>query len=266
MLYRTIQDWDWYDDPFMFSLWIHLLLEANWKDGEWHGEEVKRGQIITSVAKLSASTGLSDKQVRICLERLVKGGEIEKKTANKWTKITICKYDTYQSFADDGGQTNGKQTANKGQAEGKQGATIEKGNKGITEERKKEKKDANASKEKDEAVENLYSFYPSKCPMRNSSTGKNSKCKEKIKSLLNQYTVEELTEIFNRYVNETYGVHYMMNFGTFLNNLPDYSDTPNTPSVTKTPGPEQQPKKTDFGSVTGFKVSYGGGLLDGIEY
>ena len=140
-LHRNIREWGWYDDPNTLALWIHLLVEANWKDGEWHGETVRRGQMITSVAKLAASTNLSIKQVRICLERLENGGEIVKEGANKWTKITVCKYEVYQCEDESEGQTNGEQTANKGQTNGKQRATIEEGKKEITEEEKKTSKD-----------------------------------------------------------------------------------------------------------------------------
>ena len=153
-LHRSLTEWGWYDDPNTLALWIHLLLEANWKDGEWHGVEVKRGQMITSVAKLSVGANLSTKQTRVCLERLENGGEIIKEGTNKWTKITICKYDIYQGDDDSDGQANGEQTANKGQTKGNQTATIEEGNK---ERREEEKKTSNDVKEKS-ALSSLPKF------------------------------------------------------------------------------------------------------------
>ena len=138
-LYRSLLEWSWIDDPNTLALWVHLLLGANWKDGEWHDEEVRRGQMITSISKLAAVTGLSAKQVRTCLDRLVRGGEIVKEGASQWTKITICKYDSYQCDDNDEGQTKGKPSASEGQAEGKQRATIEEGKKERREEDKKEK-------------------------------------------------------------------------------------------------------------------------------
>jgi len=143
-IYRTIREWGWYDDPSMLSLWVHLLLSVNWKDGDWHGEKIGRGSMITSTAKLSADTGLSIKQVRTCLERLVDGGQIVRKVTNKWTKITVCNYDAYQSDDDNEGQAKGEQTASKRQADGNQTATIEKGKNAITE---IEKKTSNEVKE-----------------------------------------------------------------------------------------------------------------------
>ncbi len=108
-LYRKIQNWEWYGDPLMVALWVHLLLNANWEDGEWRGEQVLRGQLITSVANLSHETGLSVSQVRLCLERLEGSKQIIRKTTSKWTKITICEYDSYQGVDTPSSQTNDTQ-------------------------------------------------------------------------------------------------------------------------------------------------------------
>lgn len=77
-------------------------------------------------------------------------------------------------------------------------------------------------------VEKLYSLYPTKCPMRNSATHKGEKCKAKLKSLLTNHKAEELEAIIQRYVEETYGKHYLKDFLSFLNNLPDYSEPEET--------------------------------------
>lgn len=137
-LFRKIQDWGWYDDPNTLTLWVHLLVDANWKDNaEWHGEPVGRGELITSVAKISADTGLTDRQVRTALSHLVSTGEIVMKATNKWTKITVCKYDTYQSASPDECQADDEQATSNRQAGDKQPTTLEESKKEITEEEKK---------------------------------------------------------------------------------------------------------------------------------
>ena len=123
-LYRDFLNWEWYDDGNMVRLFIHLLLRVNYEDKKWRGMVIKRGQIVTSLANLSAETGLSIKNVRTCLSKLQTTEEIVKQTASKFTIITICKYDKYQGQQDSEGQANGTETANKGQANGKQGATT----------------------------------------------------------------------------------------------------------------------------------------------
>lgn len=95
-LQRSLIDWGWSDNPEMVALWIHLLLRANYTQKEWHGVTIERGQLITGREQLSEVTGISERSIRTFLNRLVKGGEITLKSTNKFTIITICKYDKYQ--------------------------------------------------------------------------------------------------------------------------------------------------------------------------
>ena len=121
--YRLLE-WEWYDDLYMFRLFMHLLMKANYRDKEWHGTVIKRGQLVTSLANLSAETGLTYKQVRSCLDKLEKTGEVGRQTTNKFTIITVCKYGKYQQSPTDERQTKGSQTADKGQSKGNQRATT----------------------------------------------------------------------------------------------------------------------------------------------
>lgn len=221
-LHRSIREWGWYDDPNTLSLWIHLLVEANWKDGEWHGEALRRGQMITSVAKLAASTNLSNKQIRTCLERLENGGEIVKEGANKWTKITICKYDAYQCDDDAEGQTNGKQTASKGQTNGKQRATIEEGKKEITEEIKKTSNDVKENKIADfsQDVEELYAIYPTKCPKSGRGTDKGRESKKILVRLLKNHSRQEIESAIRSYLDDCNKTNtFIKNFDSLLHRI-----------------------------------------------
>lgn len=93
--YRLLE-WEWYDDANMFRLFMHLLLKANYKDKQWHGITIKRGQLVTSLVNLSIETGLSIRNIRTCLEKLTSTGEIDKQVTRKFTLITVCKYCKYQ--------------------------------------------------------------------------------------------------------------------------------------------------------------------------
>ena len=44
---RGILDWEWYSDINTTRLFIHLILKANWKDGRFQGQEIKRGSFVT---------------------------------------------------------------------------------------------------------------------------------------------------------------------------------------------------------------------------
>lgn len=122
--YRSLADWEWHTDPNMVSLWMHLLILANYEDKPWRGIVVKRGQLVTSLVSLSEFTGLSIQQVRTCLSRLESTGEIAQKTTNKFRIITICEFDVYQQAESDYQQTNNKQITNKQQTNNNQITTT----------------------------------------------------------------------------------------------------------------------------------------------
>lgn len=116
-LHRQILDWEWWDEPDTFRVFLWLLLSANYEDKMWRGILVKRGQILTSLKKISESTGISQKKVRIILGKL-EGKETANKSTNKYRLITIINYEKYQQLDDDGadkgqagGQTKGRQRA-----------------------------------------------------------------------------------------------------------------------------------------------------------
>jgi hypothetical protein len=80
-------------------------------------------------------------------------------------------------------------------------------------------------KENKEQIEYIYSLYPSKCFVKNCSTGKSSKDKEKISKLLRIYSVDELAEAIKLYLQDSKTANrYLQNFKTFLNNIPDVKE------------------------------------------
>jgi len=101
---RKILEWEWYQDANVCRVFIHLLLIANHKDGKWQGQNIKRGQLITGRLQLATDVGLSEMQIRVCLKKLKSTNEISVKATSKNSIITICKYDTYQSFKNENNQ------------------------------------------------------------------------------------------------------------------------------------------------------------------
>ena len=113
-LWRQFLDWGWYSDMNCKALFIHCLLRANIEEAEFKGMKIERGSFFTSVKHLAIELSLSEKQIRIAIEKLCKTGEIAIKGANKGTYITICKYNDYQFDRLTKGQTKGKQKASEG--------------------------------------------------------------------------------------------------------------------------------------------------------
>jgi len=106
---RKIVNWEWYQDHNVCRLFIHLLIMANYKEGKWQGHLVKRGQLITGTDSLSKQTSLTVMQIRTCLNKLKKTEEITIKTTSRFSVITICKYDSYQSLSEENNKQDNEQ-------------------------------------------------------------------------------------------------------------------------------------------------------------
>ena len=96
-LYRKFTGWEWYGDSNMVHMFIHLLINANYEARNWRGIEVKRGELVTGRKSLASELNMSEQQVRTCLNKLKSTNEITTKSTNKYTIITVCNYDSYQS-------------------------------------------------------------------------------------------------------------------------------------------------------------------------
>jgi|GEM_PF-1749687 len=123
-LHRSILEWEWYDDTNVFRLFIHLILTANYEDKKWRGKIIKKGQLATSVAKLSEATGLTPKMVRGAIKKLEKSQDLVTKGANNYTLITVCNYSEYQSLENDEGKRKANEGQSKGEPQGNQRATT----------------------------------------------------------------------------------------------------------------------------------------------
>lgn len=95
-LHRQLLNWEWYKDPKVKAVFIHLLLIANHEDKRWQGHVIKRGQVVTSYGHIAEDTGLSTQNVRTAINKLKSTSEITSKSTNKFTLITIEKFDLYQ--------------------------------------------------------------------------------------------------------------------------------------------------------------------------
>lgn len=86
---------------------------------------------------------------------------------------------------------------------------------------KKAKEKDESFEDNDDFVEMIYSLYPTKCPKRGTSLGKSTKDKDRIRKLLKNYTKEQIEMVVRKEIGDKYGISYMQNFSTFLNNFPD---------------------------------------------
>jgi DNA-binding transcriptional regulator YhcF (GntR family) len=153
-LHRKILDWEWYTDTNVKSLFIHLLINANYTDKKHKGIEVKKGQFLTSRDKLALGTGLSVQSVRTALKKLEKSGEIRQKVTKQYTIITVCNYCRYNEQQAREQPTTNQQLTNNQPTANQQLTTTKKDKKG-----KKEKKNTPLPPKGFEA---FWSAYPKK--------------------------------------------------------------------------------------------------------
>lgn len=104
-------EWEWYQNTNVMSLFIHILFLCNWEDKKWQGQIIKRGSFITSIDHLAKDTGLTSQETRTALDKLISTGEVNKQTTNKYTIVTVNKYNDYQGVNKQ--ITNEQQTNNK---------------------------------------------------------------------------------------------------------------------------------------------------------
>lgn len=95
-IHRRILEWEWYGDNVVRSVFLHLLVKASFKDNRWQGEKVYPGQVITGAQKIADDLGFSRQQIRTALKKLQSTGEITIKATNKYSVITIAKWEDYQ--------------------------------------------------------------------------------------------------------------------------------------------------------------------------
>jgi hypothetical protein len=99
-LWRKIKETAFYKKPLICHLANHLVMSANIKDTEtiFNGSPfmVKRGQCIVGRKKLAEETGLSEQEIRTALQSLNKCHFVTSKSTNRYTLITVTKYEKYQ--------------------------------------------------------------------------------------------------------------------------------------------------------------------------
>lgn len=95
-LYRKICDWQWYQDAKMVHLFVHLMLKASIMKGSDLSDS---WQLCTSLRMLSKETGLSLQNIRTCIGKLQRTGEITFRTlpTHLQSIITICNSGSYQT-------------------------------------------------------------------------------------------------------------------------------------------------------------------------
>lgn len=171
-------EWEWYENTNVFRLFYHCLLHTNLEDKRYCGKEIKAGQFVSSIPRISAETGLTESQVRTALKKLKDTGYLSTKSTNKYTIYTVFDYEKYI----DCGQVV------EATAKVENGTKMEQ-----TEEKAKETCEKSNKKAINECFERLWKKYPSK-----KGKGQVSDTKKKV---LYQIGEEHIQRALKRYLD-----------------------------------------------------------------
>ena len=108
-LYRSLLNWEWYDDINTKTVFLHLLLTVNIAKRQWHGITVPCGSRVSSYAVLAKETRLTERQVRTAISHLETTGELTRYKYPNFTVFAINNYDKYQLLTD---ETTGQRQGN----------------------------------------------------------------------------------------------------------------------------------------------------------
>lgn len=176
-LFRRFTEWQWYQDPEVKIVFLHLLLKANNEDKKWMNIIVKRGQIVIGIPTLAEDLRLTYQQTRTALAKLQKTGEINRQSTNRFSLITINNFNLYQQVQ----QSSNRQS------------TTTKEYKNI---RYKISKDI-LSTEMNKKVEQVVSFFEEK--FQTKVRVLTEKRKSHIKARLNVFSLEEIQEAISNF-------------------------------------------------------------------
>lgn len=134
--HRSLLDWEWYHDLPVRVLFLHLMLDVNWKPGRFEGHDIPPGSVPTSIDKLSAKSGLTRQSVRTALEKLKSTGEITIQATSRFSVVTLANWEKYQSSGKQSTRQSTQQSTGVQHASNTRSTSIEEGNKERREEQK----------------------------------------------------------------------------------------------------------------------------------
>ena len=114
-LHRSILSWEWYNDIPTKTLFLHLLLTVNIKDAKFQEYTIPKGSRVCSLSKLADETGLTVKQIRGSLDKLIRTQSVAQTKTPKFSIISIENWGKFQGQGTDKGTGRAQSRAPEGQ-------------------------------------------------------------------------------------------------------------------------------------------------------
>lgn len=94
-LNRNLPHWQWYSDNNTLLVLVRLTLQATWRDTQYQGVVLKRGQVVTTLQGIMDQNHITKQQARTILDRLKSTGKITVERTSKFSIITLLDYDCF---------------------------------------------------------------------------------------------------------------------------------------------------------------------------
>lgn len=116
-LYRKTIECGFFNNPSLSHFWVWCLLKASHKEQQlsvkYQSVPLLPGQFVFGRKVASLETGLSERTIRTSVNHLKELGNVTIKSTNKFSILTICKWDTYQKLSTGDDQQNDLPTTNR---------------------------------------------------------------------------------------------------------------------------------------------------------
>ncbi len=110
---RDILDWEWWGDKNVVIFWIYCIVKANHQGKSWKGLKIEPGQFVYGRTKACEETGLSAQECRTAINKLKSTSNLTSKSTNKFSLITVQKWQDFQLINQQINQQPNKRATNK---------------------------------------------------------------------------------------------------------------------------------------------------------
>lgn len=196
-LFRSMTDWEWYQDTNTKAVFLHLLLNANLEETRFMNHVIPKGGLVIGRKRLATDLGISERSVRTALKHLKMTNEVTIETTNRFSIVTIVNWEKYQANPKRVTSKTASQVTNNRPTSDQQVTTEKeyknKELKNIKEEIHKEENPISISDyEKVQEIFNKTCIFFKPCSVITKTRS------DKIKKLLNQFSFEEIKEVFEK--------------------------------------------------------------------
>lgn len=232
-IHRKIMDNCIYKDAHLLHLFIHCLLKANHKANKFLFNDkemiIERGQFITGRLQLAEDLNVNSSLVYRKLKILENLKIVNIKSNNKFSLVTVLKYNTYQDLITTNEQQI-EQPANNQRTTNEQQANTNKKDKNDNKEKKIKIIDSaniplvnlknNIQNNTEYTTEELFEYIWQEYPKRD---GKKSSLRNFNATIKNENDFLDLCKSVNNYLHtDTVRKGYIKNGSTFFNNWKDF--------------------------------------------